>query len=132
MKVLPRFIFACLLAALAGPALSAKLPLSERVLLQTQMQSFVEQSLVDGKYLHIDPARGKVVALTPMEAHPMIMKMGDYFILCAQFQNTDGDEVNIDFYFARQGDSFVVFDTLVERHDVIERLSKTMTVERVR
>ena len=52
----------------------------------------------------------------------MILSMGDHFILCADFRTGSGTAVNIDFYVARNQDGFVVFDTVIDNREPIQRL----------
>ena len=70
---------------------------AKKVALQAAMQRHIESQLIDGAYLHLDPGSGAVRALYPVKAHPMTLKMGDYFVLCSDFRDTKGRAVNVDF-----------------------------------
>ena len=52
----------------------------------------------------------------------MILRMGKYFVLCADFRDDSGDIVNVDFYLAPQARSYVVFQSMVEDRKLLERL----------
>lgn len=56
----------------------------------------------------------------PVAPHPKIVSVGKYFILCADFRDTDGKAVNIDFYVTRKNGRFLIFQTQVDQR---ERLS---------
>ena len=62
-------------------------------------------------------------------AHPMILQMGEHFILCSDFRDGSGTSVNVDFYVARQDDAFVVFDTVVDDREPIQRLMRAGLVQ---
>ena len=113
--------------ALAGQSLDV----GEKALLQSAMQQHIDSSLVDDVYLHLDSASGEVRALHPVTAHPMIMRMGEYFVLCADFRDGEGRPVNIDFYLAAQDRSYVVFHAAVDNRDLLGRLMKAGKVTRV-
>jgi len=105
--------------------------MSEKAMLQVSMQRHIDRSLVDGAYLHMKMETGEVRELHPITAHPMIMKMGKYFVLCSDFRDKSGKSVNIDFYMARRGSSFVVFQALVDDRKPLKRLMKAGKASRV-
>lgn len=115
---------------LSGPVY-AKLSLTDKVLLQSAMQQHVERSMVGGAFLHLDAASGGVRALHQEEAHPMILRMGKYFVLCASFRDDDGEHVNVDFYLAPHEKSYVVFQSLVEDREILQHLMKKGDAVRV-
>jgi hypothetical protein len=114
-------------SALAGQTTG----MGERTMLQASMQRHIERNLVNGAYLHLKKETGVVQKLQPVTAHPMILKMGKYFILCSDFQDRNGRAVNIDFYMARRGNSFVVFEALVDDRKSLKRLMKAGKVSRI-
>ena len=89
--------------------------------LQAAMQREIESRLVDGGYMHFDSRKNKIATYYPMKAHPMMLRMGDDYILCSDFQNKAGENVNVDFFLTRRGKSFIVFQTSIDaRSSVIE------------
>ena len=103
---------------------SDKVSTTEKIMLQATMQQSIARQLVDGKYYYFDANAAKVHTLYPGKTHPMIMRMGEHFILCTNFRADDGKAVNVDFYVARQGDGFVIFDTVVDNRAPIKQLMK--------
>ncbi len=95
---------------------------TEKIMLQAAMQQSIARQLVDGKYYYFDAEAAKVHTLYPAKTHPMILRMGEHFILCTNFRKDTGEAVNIDFYVARQGDGFVIFDTVVDNRAPIKKL----------
>jgi hypothetical protein len=109
----------------ASATASESVTASEKILLQATMQQAIDRHLVDGNYLYFDEVAAEVRTLHPTRTHPMILSMGDHFILCADFRTGNGAPVNIDFYVARDDDKFVVFDTVVDNREPIQRLMST-------
>lgn len=113
------------MVAVAGNSISP----AEKVSLQAGMQRHIDRSLVDGTYLHLDPDTGNVVGLHPVTAHPMILRMGKFYVLCSDFKDDAGKDVNVDFYVARRGNGYVVFHSAVGQRDRLEKLMKAGKVE---
>lgn len=106
----------------------AVLTSGEKAMLQAAMHRAIDRNLVNGAYLHFDVKKRDVQALHPARAHPMILSMGEHFILCTDFRDSTGKTVNVDFYVARSRTSFTVFHTEIDNRKPIEEL---MAVGRV-
>jgi hypothetical protein len=120
-----RFVLAILLAtALTGGAFAANESLkpSEKVALQAAMFQHIDSQLVNGAFLQLNARDGRAEQLAPTKAHPMILRMGEHFVLCSDFKRPDGKEVNIDFYMARTGSKYVVFHTEIDNRKPLENL----------
>lgn len=83
----------------------------DKARLQAAMQQHIERNLVDGAILHLNVETGKVRSLYPTKAHPMVIEMGDYYILCADLRDKNGTTMPLDLYMAQSGRSFTVFHT---------------------
>jgi hypothetical protein len=132
MRVISRVIFAIGFTFLLGSPLAASwaLDLSDKAGLQAAMQRHIQRNLVDGAYLHLKTKTGEVQRLQPVTPHPMIMKMGQHFVLCFDFRDAEGKAVEIDFYLARRNRSFVVFHAAIENRAMLMRFMKAGKVER--
>ncbi|MCC2098362.1 MAG: hypothetical protein KDJ29_15810 [Hyphomicrobiales bacterium] len=117
---------ASFLWVLASPALSAPPPISaaEKASLQAAMFQHIDSQLVRGSFLHIDFKNGAVEKLSPAKAHPMMLKMGDHFVLCTSFQRTGGKHVNVDFYVAKKQSGYSVFQTVIDDRGPLMALIK--------
>ena len=111
-------------------ASSWALDLGVKANLQATMQRHIQHSSVDGAFLYLQPDNGAVRRLHPITPHPIIMKMGQHFVLCFDFRDTKGKSVEIDFYLARKKNSFVVFHTAIENRALLRRLMKAGKAER--
>ena len=103
-------------------AANEKLKPSDKVALQAAMFQHIDSQLVNGAFLRLNARDGRADALAPTKAHPMILRMGEHFVLCSDFKSPDGKEVNIDFYMARSGSKYVVFHTEIDNRKPLEAL----------
>lgn len=126
-----RLLTALALTLILGHAAAEKIQLAavDKATLQASMQQHIDRQLVEGAYLHLNPDTGEVTPLHPTTAHPMILSMGKYYVLCSDFRDARGSAVNIDFYLARRGRNYVVFHTAVAQRAQLERLMKAGKVE---
>ena len=122
-KILSRLPAATLALVLVFAAPQAwSISLSEKASLQAAMQRHIDRQLVDGAFLHLDLKAGVVRRLHPVNAHPVILRMGKYYVLCFNFRDDKGKPVEIDFYVARKAQSYVVFNTAVSSRHLLKRL----------
>ena len=118
--------------ALGLPAVpTAKTDPYVRAALQATMQQHIDRNLVQGAYLHLDTATGNVVELYPVSPHPVIMRMGSVFVLCADFRKRNGVTVNVDFYLAKDNHRYVVFHAAVDQRHMLEKWMKAGKVARL-
>lgn len=83
----------------------------DKARLQAAMQQHIERNLVNGAILHLNTETGVVRPLYPTQAHPMVIVMGDYFVLCTDLRDKAGNAMPLDLYMAPRGRSFSVFHT---------------------
>lgn len=120
-----RGIALCLaLIALLGtlPSAARGLSLTEKANLQATMQRYIDQQTVDGVFLYLEARSGKVRALHPVSAHTRILGVGQYYVLCFDFRDDNGQDVNVDFYLARKNASYVVFHIAVDDRKLLTRM----------
>lgn len=133
MSILYKMFGGVLLAVMlaTGAAADQTVGTADKAALQAAMQRHIDRSLVDGAYLHLDFDSGDVQKLHPVKAHPMILQMGEYFVLCSDFRDTAGKMVNIDFYLARRNRTYIVFRSAVDDRRKLERLMKKRKITRL-
>lgn len=134
MIKLHTIIFGLVLLAspLAVPSQAAALTLAEKASIQASMQRHVDGQLVDGVLLFLDQKAGEVQRLHPVTAHPMILTMGDHYVLCFDFRDDSGKNVPVDYYMARRDGEYVVFHTAVADRVLLKRLMADGKVARLR
>ncbi|WPZ33778.1 hypothetical protein T8K17_21375 [Thalassobaculum sp. OXR-137] len=107
-----------------------ELSLNEKATLQAAMQRHIDRSLVDGTILYLDRSSGDVRRLHPVTAHPMILIYGAHFVLCFDFRDDAGETVPIDYYMARQDNTYTVFHTAVADRTLLQGLMASGKVTR--
>lgn len=96
----------------------------DKARLQAAMQQHIQRHVVDGAILHFDADTGEVRPLYPTKAHPMVIAMGEHFILCTDLRDKSGAEMPLDLYMARKGRSYVVFHSEINNRAPLQRLLK--------
>ena len=94
--------------AFASAAFAAPISPTEKAAMQSAMFQHIDRQLVDGVYFDVDMKLGEVRPLVPAKNHPMILRMGEHFVLCTDFKTKAGESVNVDFYISRRGKAFVI------------------------
>ncbi len=113
-------------------AQATALTLAEKASIQASMQRHVDGKLVDGALLYLDQKSGEVHRLHPVTAHPVILTMGDHYVLCFDFRNDDGKNVSVDYYMARRNSDYVVFHTAIAERALLKRLMSDGKIARLR
>ena len=103
---------------------TARLTTETRVQLQAALQLHIDRTTVRGIYPTVDLKSGKVGGLHPAAGHPMILRLGDYYVLCAQFRDDAGKAVSVDFYVANRDRGFTIFRVEFSNRAPLETLLK--------
>lgn len=123
-------ILAITLAAPAA-AVAASVSEGERAALHAAMLQHIDRQVVDGVYLHADLKGGAVESYAPAKAHPMMFSMGEHFVLCTDFKDRNGKATNVDFYLAKRGKSYAVFQTEIANREPLMQLMKAGKVKSI-
>lgn len=107
------------------PVHASTISSADRIALHAAMTQHIDREVVDGMYLRVDLATGAVQRYAPAKAHPMVLKMGDGYVLCTDFKNEVGESSNVDFYVARRGDGFSIFHTEINNRQPLMKLMET-------
>lgn len=89
-----------LLALIAGSAQAgndASIKGDLRTNIHKAMDAFVAHQRIDGRLNLYDPVDGKLLSLGSYELHSGIVKKGDFYVSCADFQNQEGRVIDVDF-----------------------------------
>ncbi len=119
-----RIVAAGIVAAsfLFAQAPAAALTPADRSALHATMVQHIDRNVVDGMFLKMDLAAGKVTRYSPAKSHPMLLTMGEHFVLCTDFKDEAGNATNVDFYVARRGKGFAVFHTELNNRAPLAKL----------
>lgn len=121
-----------LASSLVISAPASALTLAEKASIQASMQRHVDGQLIDGVLLYLDQKDGDIQRLHPVTAHPMILTMGDHYVLCFDFRDDSGKNVPVDYYMARRDGEYVVFHTAIADRTLLKRLMSEGKVARLR
>ena len=122
VRVLALALAFALIGAVRPAAAAEPLSTADRVALQSTMAQYIEQHTVGDAFLHVDPHTGEVQKLYPATQHPMIVRLNDVVVLCADLVTKDGKSVNADFYAARDNGQFVIFQTEIGNRAPLQAL----------
>jgi hypothetical protein len=126
VRNIPAIALVLLLALGGGARTDAQaaepLTTADKVALQSTMAQYIEQHTVGDAFLHVDPATGDMQKLYPSTQHPMIVRLNDIVVLCADLRTKDGKTVNADFYAARDNGQFVIFQTEIGNRAPLQAL----------
>jgi hypothetical protein len=121
-----------LLAAFSAmPAYAANITEADRTALHAVMLQHIDRQVVDGMYLRMDLKGGNIEQFAPAKAHPMMFTMGENYVLCTDFKDKDGKTAMVDFYVAKRGKSYAVFQTEINNRDPLMKLMETGKVKSV-
>lgn len=95
-----------------------------RTRMQADLQKHIYRSLADGVFHSLDSKSGKVLKLHPLNNHPVILTMGEYYVMCADFRDANGKPVDVDFYMLEDRGRFKVFRTEANNHKLLSKLVK--------
>lgn len=90
--------------------------------LHASMVQHIDRQVIEGLYWQVDLKSGIVSKFSPAKSHPMVLTMGDNFVLCTDFKDTSGKPTNVDFYVARRGKGFAVFHTEIGNRGPLMKL----------
>lgn len=95
---------------------------SIRTELQVAMQRHVDRNLVEGAVLHIDLETGDLMEFFPTAAHPMIMAGENYYIVCADLVDAEGNQFDVDYYLTKTARGYKVVRTEIDNRSELKDL----------
>mgnify|MGYP001800319660 CR=1 FL=1 len=90
--------------------------------LQASMQRSIERATIEGALHHIDISTGEEAKYYPTERHPMIVKLGDIYVMCAELRTTEGTQHSVDFYMAENGRRYTIIRTEIDNRAPLKAL----------
>ncbi len=132
MKRHPIFLSIFFLFAQPAFATSNDVSPAEKAALQAAMFQHIDNQMVRGSFLHVDFKNGAVEKLSPAKAHPMVLKMGENYVLCTTYRRKSGASVNVDFYAAKKDTGYSIFHTEIDNRGPLTALIKAGKVKPVK
>jgi hypothetical protein len=117
------FLF-LLLAMQAVPGSAAPLN-SEKLALKAKVVRHIEAHTEGGTYLFVDAEDTKLIKLKFLAMHPVVFAHPDgTYVLCADFENANGDKVLIDYYLRKIDQDYVVLSSLEGKRSILMRIGE--------
>lgn len=92
----------------AGKSLADELDVQTRSELQLSLQSYIDNKTEDGLFPYFNSETGEIEHLILKNLHPAIFKKQDYYLMCADFMDSKGDAVLIDYIVRRHRNGYRV------------------------
>lgn len=99
--------------------------------LQASLQRNLERTSIDGAIMHLDLTSGEMLPYYPVEAHPMIIKMGEHYVMCSDLRNPDGEAETVDYYMTKNGPHYTVVRTEIGNRAPLKALMKSGAAKRL-
>lgn len=90
--------------------------------LQAAVQQHIDRRSVGGAILRIDLQSGEVSRLYPAQIHPMMFRLGEYYVVCGELRDRTGDFLPLDVFLSPHGPGFTVFHSEIDNRGPIEAL----------
>ena len=103
----------------------------DRTALHAAMLQHIDRQAVNGTYLHMNLANGAVETYVPAKAHPMMFEFGEHYVLCTDFKDKDGKNAMVDFYVAKRGKGYAIFQTEINNRTPLMKLMDSGKVKAI-
>ncbi|MEM8978045.1 MAG: hypothetical protein AAGD04_01045 [Pseudomonadota bacterium] len=90
--------------------------------LQASMQRTIERATVEGALHHINLETGEESRYYPTDRHPMIVQLGDVYVMCAELKTKEGTEHTVDFYMVENGRRYTLIRTEIDNRAPLKEL----------
>ena len=89
----------------------------KRTKIQAAMSEMIERNTVDGVYSLYDPVKEELHHLDLVELHDGIVKKGNYYVSCADFRNSEGKLLDLDFLVLEKDGGFIATQAVIHKAD---------------
>jgi len=129
MKLILSALLLCLSLA---PSAFARDTTMLKAELQVAMQRHLDRNTINGALPFMNLETGKVEQLYPTESHPMILTMGDSFVLCADLRSADGTKRILDLYLTPAGAQYGIIRTEIDNRKPLKALMAAGIAKRLK
>ena len=92
--------------------------------LQSSLQRSLERLMIDGALQRMDLESGEMENFYPVENHPMVIRLGDHFVMCSDLKRPDGSSVQVDYYLSAKGKRYALVQTEIGNRKALRALIK--------
>lgn len=111
-------------ATLALPTIGWADTTELKITLQSSLQRSIERLMVDGALRHMNFESGELEDYYPVENHPMIISLGDHYVMCSDLKRSDGTSVQVDYYLTAKGNRWALVQTEIDNRKPLKALMK--------
>ena len=95
-----------------------------REAVQAAMLEYIDVTAINGRHLIFDPIKGDYISAKFKTLHTnMSLVANTFYVSCADFEDTDGKLVDVDYMVASVDEYWTVFQSVVHKRDGILRES---------
>jgi len=77
------------------------------------MQTHVTDNTIKGQYMIYDSQKGELKRLKMTKLHDGIVKKGEFYVSCADFEDQQGKVYDLDFLVSPNGDGYRVIQSII-------------------
>jgi len=81
--------------------------------IRTAMQIHVTDNTIKGQYMIYDSQKGELKRLKMTKLHDGIVKKGDFFVSCADFEDQQGKVYDLDFLVSPKDNGYRVIQSII-------------------
>lgn len=100
--------------------------------LQAALQRHMDRSSIEGALPFMNLETGEVEPLYATESHPLILTMGDSFVLCADLRTAEGVKRIVDFYVTPAGRQYKIIRTEIDNRAPLKALMAAGLAKRLK
>ncbi|WP_299852285.1 hypothetical protein [uncultured Roseovarius sp.] len=101
-----------------------------RTELQVALQRHLERSQIDGAIHFVDQDTATVQKLYPIKAHPLIFKGNNFFVMCAELRDEQGEKYEVDFYLVQARRGYRVVMTEIKNRKNLLKMMRAGNVKK--
>jgi len=85
------------------------------------MLTHVTENTIKGQYMIYDSNKGELKRLKMTKLHNGIVRKGEFFVSCADFEDQEGKIYDLDFLVSPNGEGHRVIQTIIHAENGIKR-----------
>jgi hypothetical protein len=106
----------------SGHVEAAQIDLETRAELQFTLKQYIDTGTVDGVYEHFNVEQGKLEKLRLKTLHPVIFVTDGKYMMCADFLDTSGKEVMLDYVVGPSATGFRIEQEIPGRRSYLKQI----------
>ncbi|MCR9175051.1 MAG: hypothetical protein NXI19_03495 [Alphaproteobacteria bacterium] len=123
------FGFFGLIAAVLMSSASAEPTDREKLALKTEVIQHIQAHSDGDTYFFVDQEDVKLHTLTFVAMHPVVFEHPDgMFVLCADFEDLQGEKFLVDYYLRKIGNRYVVLSSVEGKRSLLMKLAEKFSL----